>query len=162
MLQRSNAKVILMHALHWVYESIWGHQCYENYLKDSERSYLALMVQGLLCENSSKVWRDIIWFWRLFEDVEIYHSSHSFTDLGSVFPPFSFWIRVTTDHLLCGTRHLLSPVPCMATKINLRSANDRPVNVHPDKLYSLLVLSHTHSPQWVEVLMQLEKMPALY
>lgn len=55
-------------------------------------------------------------------------------------------IGVTTGQLLCGTnRHLLSPVPRMATKINLRSANYRLVTVRPDKLYSLLIFTHTHT-----------------
>lgn len=72
------------------------------------------------------------------------HHIASLTSARSPLPSLSRF-GVTCDHLLCGTRHLLSPVPRMATKINLRSANDRPVNVRPDKLYSLPVLSHTHT-----------------
>lgn len=117
-----------------------------------------LMIQGLMCENSSKAWRDIkkarLWFWRLFEVSYLRWNLTliiaSLTSAQSPLPsPPGF--EVMTGHLLCGTRHLLSSVPCKARKINLHSANERLVNVCPEKtFFSTHSLSHTHTPQWVE------------
>lgn len=113
-----------------------------------------LMIQGLMCENSSKAWRDIkkarLWFWRLFEVSYLRWNLTliiaSLTSAQSPLPsPPGF--EVMTGHLLCGTRHLLSSVPCKARKINLHSANERLVNVCPEKTFFLysFSLSHTHT-----------------
>ncbi len=82
--------------------------------------------------------------WRQFPEVKsATHHIASLTSAQSPLPSLSGF-RVTFDHLLCGTRHLLSPVPRMAMKINLRSANDHPVNVCPDNsILSLFSLTHT-------------------
>lgn len=72
-----------------------------------------------------------------------HHSAASLTSAQSPLPSLIVF-GVVTDHLLSGTRHLLSPVPRMATKISLRSANDRPVNVCPDNsILSSFSLTHT-------------------
>ncbi len=82
--------------------------------------------------------------WRQFpERKSTTHHVALLTSAQSPLPSLSV-SGVVTDHLLCGTRHLLSPVPRMATKISLRCANDRPVNVCPDNsILSSFSLTHT-------------------
>ncbi len=106
---------------------------------DDTRTPVRKLRQGL--ERYNMILETV---WRQFpEGKSTTHHVALLTSAQSPLPSLSV-SGVVTDHLLCGTRHLSSPVPRMATKINLRCANDRPVNVCPDNsILSSFSLTHT-------------------